>query len=78
MSKSKRIHIVPAEDGWAVKREKSDRASALTDTKAEADAIARDMARREKGELITHGKDGKIQDSDSFGNDPAPPIDKKH
>lgn len=69
---------MPSEDGWAVKREKADRASALTDNKAEADKIGRDMAKREGGELIIHGKDGKIQDSDSFGNDPNPPHDKKH
>ena len=78
MSKSKRIHIVPTEDGWAVKRENSDRASAVTTTKAEADKIGRGMAKNEKGELIIHGLDGKIQDSDSFGNDPNPPRDSKH
>lgn len=78
MSKSKRIHIVPTEDGWAVKRENSERASAKTDTKTEADKIAREMARNEKGELIIHGKNGQIQDSDSFGNDPNPPKDTKH
>ena len=78
MTKSKRIHIVPADDGWAVKREKSERASAKTDTKSKADAIGRAIARKENGELIIHGKNGKIQDSDSFGNDPVPPIDRKH
>jgi hypothetical protein len=29
-------------------------------------------------ELVTHGKDGRIQDSDSYGNDPVPPRDRKH
>lgn len=78
MTKNKRIHIVPDGDNWAVKREEGERAIARTNTKAEADQIGRDLARREGGELIIHGKDGKIQDSDSFGNDPNPPKDKKH
>jgi uncharacterized protein YdaT len=78
MSKSKRLHVTPHPDGWAVQREKGERASAIADTKAEAEKIARDLAKQEKGEVVIHGKDGKIQDSDSYGNDPVPPIDKKH
>lgn len=38
----------------------------------------RAQAKREKAELVIHGRDGKIQDSDSFGKDPNPPKDKKH
>jgi hypothetical protein len=29
-------------------------------------------------EVVTHGRDGKIRDSDSFGHDPHPPKDRKH
>jgi hypothetical protein len=29
-------------------------------------------------EIVTHGNDGRIQDSDSYGNDPMPPRDRKH
>ena len=29
-------------------------------------------------ELIPHGKDGKIQNLNSYGNDPYPPKDTKH
>jgi hypothetical protein len=29
-------------------------------------------------ELVIHKKDGTIADSDSYGNDPNPPKDKKH
>ena len=39
---------------------------------------ARDTARRERVEVVDHGRDGKIRDSDSYGNDPNPPKDKKH
>lgn len=74
----KNLHVVPSEDGWAVKREGSKRASKTFDTKKEAEEYARERAREEGGELTIHGKDGKIQDKDSYGNDPYPPEDKKH
>jgi hypothetical protein len=34
--------------------------------------------KRENAELVINGKNGKIQDSDSYGNDPNPPKDQKH
>jgi hypothetical protein len=38
----------------------------------------REQAKRENAELVIHSRNGKIQDSDSFGNDPNPPKDQKH
>lgn len=78
MASKKDIHVVPHDDGWAVKREGGSRASSTHRTQAEAQDRARDMAKREKVEMVTHGKDGRIRDSDSYGNDPFPPKDKKH
>ena len=77
MSK-KDIHVVPHPDGWAVRKEESDRASRVVDTQKEAIEIAREQAKREQVEVVTHRRDGTIRDSDSYGKDPAPPIDKKH
>lgn len=74
----KDIHIVPHQKGWAVEREGGQRATAVTATKAEADKIGRDLAKRDRVELVTHGKDGRVQDSDSYGRDPNPPRDRKH
>lgn len=74
----KDIHVVPHQDGWATKKEGAERAGGVYRTKAEALDQGRDQAKREHVELVIHGKDGKIQDSDSYGNDPHPPIDKKH
>jgi hypothetical protein len=34
------------------------------------------LCKKERAELVIHGKDGKIQDSDSYGKDPFPPRDK--
>ena len=77
MAKKRDIHVLPhPEGGWMRKKECASRAGSRHTTKKEADAAGRAQAKREKVELVTHGKDGKIQDSDSYGNDPHPPKDK--
>jgi len=68
MSKLK-VHVVPKGNDWAVKKEGNTKASAITDTKKEAIEKAIPLAKREKSEVIIHGKDGKIQDRDSYGNE---------
>jgi hypothetical protein len=70
-------HVVPNNSGWSVKKGNASRASVNTETKAEAVKIGRIISQRQGSELVIHGKDGKIQRSDSHGNDPCPPKDKK-
>lgn len=77
MSK-KDIHVAPHPDGWAVKREGGERASSVHGRKEDALDAGRELARKDEVELVIHGRDGKIQDSDSYGNDPSPPTDEKH
>ncbi|UZW58922.1 DUF2188 domain-containing protein [Lysobacter enzymogenes] len=72
------IHVVPHPDGWAVKREGAERASSVHERKADAGEAGRDLARKDEVELVIHRRDGRIQDSDSYGNDPHPPNDEKH
>ena len=74
----KNQHIVKHPDGWAVKGESNKKATIVTATQVEAFKIGRNIAINQQSELIIHGKDGKIRDKDSFGNDPCPPKDKKH
>ena len=69
----KNLHVVPCEEGWAIKKEGSNNYIKTFDTKAPCVDYARDLARNEKNELLIHGKDGKIQNRDSYGNDPFPP-----
>ena len=38
----------------------------------------RELAKKEGLELIPHGIDGKIQNPNSYGNDPCPTKDTKH
>ena len=62
--------------GWDVKRGGAKKASAHANTKAEAEKIGRGISKNQGTEFIVHGLDGKIQRSDSHGNDPCPPKDK--
>ena len=59
--------------GWNVKRGGSQRASGHYDTKEQAVEAGRIISRNQGTEFIIHGMDGKIQSSDSHGNDPFPP-----
>lgn len=72
--KKPNIHTVHNPNGgWDNKKDNAKRASRHYDTKAEAEIAARDQGRREKTEVVIHGKDGKIQRKNSYGNDPYPP-----
>ena len=73
----KEHHVVSNSDGgWDVKREHAQRSSGHYDTKAEAEAAGRRMSINGGTELVIHGENGRIQRSDSHGNDPCPPKDK--
>lgn len=57
------------------------RASGVFPTQAAAEAAAKEiMANQGGGEVVIHGMDGKIRDSDTVapGNDPFPPKDTRH
>lgn len=71
-------HVVPntSRGGWDVKRNGAQKASIHTETKVEAVKIGRVMSQRAGSELVIYGKDGRIQQKDSHGNDPCPPRDK--
>lgn len=69
----KNQHVVPHNDGWAVRGAGNDRVTAQTRTQAESIDIARAIARNQGSELVIHGRDGAIRDKDSHGNDSYPP-----
>lgn len=70
---SKRIHVVPHGSGWATRSEGASRVGGTRRTQTEAAAAARKQAIPERGEVIVHRPDGRIRDSNSYGNDPFPP-----
>lgn len=62
------------EDGtWKSKVEGSSRAAHTGGTKAEQQAVGRDMARARNVEHTIRNLNGKIGEKNSYGNDPNPP-----
>lgn len=76
MSK-KNQHVVPHDNGWAVKGEGNTKATRVTDTQKEAIKIAEQIAKNQQSDTKIHGANGKIRAGNSYGNDPHPPKDKK-
>ena len=59
--------------GWNVKEENASRASSSHDTKAEAIARAKELAKKQTlGQVIIHKQDGTIQTEHTYGKDPYP------
>ncbi len=78
MAKKKTHHVVPnTQGGWNVKKGGGKKSIKHFTQKKDAENYARQISTNQGSELIIHGKDGKIQRSDSHGNDPNPPKDKK-
>lgn len=73
MSKRRDQHVVPHKDGWAVKPAGGERASSVHETQLEAIERAREIAQHQHTELFVHGRNGRIRERDSHGNDPFPP-----
>jgi Uncharacterized protein conserved in bacteria (DUF2188) len=70
-------HVVPRDGGWAVIGEGNQSDTSHHDKQTDAIDAARDIARNQRAEVVIHGRDGKIRDKDSYGNDPFPQRDKK-
>lgn len=73
MSKGKNQHVVKHSGGWAVRGAGNEKVRRITQTQQEAIKVAREIARNQESELIIHGRNGRIREKDSYGNDPFPP-----
>jgi uncharacterized protein YdaT len=67
-------HVVPRDDGWAVRGAGAKRDTEVFDRKQEAVDRAREIAQNQQTELVVHGQNGRIQFKDSHGHDPFPPA----
>lgn len=63
---------------WETKLEGQDKPLSRSRLKETAKEKSIREAKKRKVEHVIHKRDGRIQDSDSYGNDPHPPKDKKH
>lgn len=66
-------HIVPHQNGWAVKGAGASRATSVHQTQSAAIDAGRSISRNQGSELLVHGRNGQIRARDSHGNDPYPP-----
>jgi hypothetical protein len=66
-------HVVPNGGGWGVRGKGNERLTSRHRTQAEAIDAAREIAIRNRSEVVIHRRDGRIRDRDSYGNDPFPP-----
>lgn len=80
MAKKNNYHVTPSDKGWAVIKEGGDRRT-FAPTQKSAEKIAKQYATNGGGgEVVIHGRDGRIRDKDTMApaRDPFPPRDKKH
>lgn len=66
-------HVVPHENGWAVKGAGNSRASSVHKTQSEAIKAARTAAKNQGSEMLIHGRNGQIRERNTYGSDPFPP-----
>lgn len=66
-------HVVPSGGKWSVRRAGASRASGTFNTQNEAIERAREIARNQGTELFIHGRDGRIRERNSYGEDSHPP-----
>ena len=59
-------HVVPHEDGWAVRGEGNSRITASYRYQDDAIARARQIAKNYGSDVVIHGRDGRIRDQMSY------------
>lgn len=69
----KNQHVVPHANGWAVRGAGNSRVTSVHRTQREANEQARDIAQNQSSEVLIHGRNGRIRERNSYGNDPFPP-----
>ena len=69
--RAKAQHVVPNGCNWSIRKAGSSRATKTFATQQEAIKKAREIAKQQGTELYIHGRDGRIRERDSYGNDPA-------
>ncbi len=62
LSKMDRFHVIQAQKGWAVVRDRASRASRILGTREEAIEVANRIARNQSADaVVVHNSDGSIQ-----------------
>lgn len=59
----KAVHVLPSPGGWSVKSEDTNEEF---DTKAEAEEVGRDIAKKKCVEFVLHDEDGRVRERDGY------------
>jgi hypothetical protein len=71
MPRKPQVSVEPRPGGrWAVQTDGTQRAYRVSDRKADAVSIGRQVAMHQQAELVVKDERGRIQSKDSHGNDP--------
>jgi hypothetical protein len=76
MGKKGDVHISKDGSGWKT----SQGGEKISHHQTQSAAVERGtkIAKQDRVDVVTHGRDGKIRSKDSYGNDPNPPRDREH
>lgn len=72
-----RVHTTPDPNGSGWVNQVDGRVVSRHNTQTTAAAQGRTIARVEGAEHVIHRPDGRIRESNSYGNDPNPPRDQR-
>lgn len=67
------IHVIFKDEKWKIKEENNEVYIKTFNTKKEAINSAKELAKKNKVELIIHNQNNIISEKDSYGNDSYPP-----
>ena len=70
----KNQHVVPTKSGWGVRGAGNARLTSVHETQAEATEVARVIAIHQQSEMLIHGRNGRIRERNSYGNDKCDPL----
>ncbi len=73
MSKNNNQHVLPRNGNWAVHGAGNSRDTSVHATQSGAISAARNVAQNKQSEVVIHGRDGRIREKNSYGNDNCPP-----
>ena len=72
------FHVVSRYNGkWSIRKTGENRALHVFNKRTDAIIFARSAAKNNCGEIIIHGRDGRIREVRSYGKDPCPPQKKR-
>lgn len=66
-------HVLPRDDGWAVKRAGASRDTKIFSKQSDAIEHAKDIAKNNNSELFIHSRNGRIRERNTYGKDTYPP-----